>query len=157
MKQVSHRYNREEGEELDKVIHESYDDFVRLERRNLLITSSVILLSCVSELNPTRGAIFGFSFDGLNEKTYYLILAVIVFYFLSAFIIYGWPSYKRAINARKKIIENSMTITEFNKLISFDARTIFHNARYYSWTFLHFIMPSILGIISLLIAIFVVA
>ena len=157
MRQVSQRYNRKEGEELDKIIYESYDDFVRLERRNLLITSSVILLSCISGLNPTKGTIFGFSIDGLTEKTYYLALAAVVLYFLSAFIIYGFPSYKRALILRKQIIEDSMTLTEFDKLISFNLHTVFNNVRYYSWAFLHFILPTLLGAVSLLIAVIVVA
>lgn len=131
-KEISFRYNRKEGEELDKIIQESYDDFVRLERRNLLIASSALLLSGISGINPTSGSISGFSFNNLNERTYYLILGCIVLYFLFAFIIYAIPSFKRALKSRKEILKNSGLITHFDKKFSLKFPNLFHDARYHT-------------------------
>ena len=52
-KTVTTRYNPEEPEKLDSIISESYNNFVRLERRNLLAISSVILISYFGGADPT--------------------------------------------------------------------------------------------------------
>ncbi len=107
MKEKLTRYSPEEPEKLDKLIVESYDQLVQLERRNLLLVSAIVIFSAVTKINPTNGSILGVSFENLNQVHFYLGLTSLVIYFLIAYLVYGHPKFKATLNAKSEISEST--------------------------------------------------
>lgn len=61
----------------------------RLERRNLLIASTVGLLAGHVGLIPTRISALGLEFDAPAQSAFLVVLGLVVFYMASAFFIYS--------------------------------------------------------------------
>lgn len=153
MGKTEERFNPDEVKELDEAIRGSYNDFVRLERRNLLLSSSVILISAFSGLNPSKGSLFGFSFENLSPRNFYAILVVLTIYFLAAFWIYSIPTYKDAKQARQNILWGSGKLVYHKPWYSPFPQNFGSNARYYVWVFIHFILPVLAGVLSCVVGI----
>jgi hypothetical protein len=147
-KDITTRHNPKETEELDSIIRNSYDDFVRIERRNLLIASSTILIAWFSDLNPSKGTIFGFSFNSLSVESFYLIVLIVNFYFLVAFLIYAMPSYRNVNKMRKSIIEKSGTLQYQGHRFSLELPNLKNNTQYYTWVAVYFYLPVGLGVLA---------
>ena len=157
MSETKERFNPKEIGELDEVIRSSYNDFVRQERRNLLLLSSITFISVFSGINPSKGSILGLSFENLTEPTFYLILLVLTAYFLLAFLIYSVPNYRDAKQARRKIVSESGALEYSRPWYSIVPPNIGTDSRYFSWVFIHFGLPVIAGVISCIVAVFKIA
>jgi hypothetical protein len=157
MAETRERCNPNEVQELDEVIRSSYNDFVRQERRNLLLSSSITIIAAFSGLNPSKGAILGFTFDNLTSSAFFLILLVLTAYFLVAFLIYSVPNYRDAKEARKAIVASSHTLEYNRPWYSIVPPNIGTDSRYYSWVFIHFILPVLAGIVSCIVGVLKVA
>ncbi|WP_077343658.1 hypothetical protein [Pseudocolwellia agarivorans] len=153
MVETRERYNPNEVQELDEVIRSSYNDFVRLERRNLLLTSSVTIISAFSGLNPSKGSILGFTFENLTSSAFYLILLALTAYFMAAFLIYSVPNYRDAKEARKAIVAGSHTLEYSRPWYSIVPPNIGTDSRYYCWVFIHFILPVLAGLASCIVGV----
>lgn len=157
MSETKDRFNPKEIEELDEVILSSYNDFVRLERRNLLLSSSITIITAFSGINPSKGSILGFSFENLTESAFFAILLTITAYFLSAFLIYSVPNYRDAKQARRKIVSESGSLEYSRSWYSIVPPNIGTDSRYFSWVFIHFVLPVLAGLISCIIAVVKIA
>lgn len=153
MAEVNERFNPNEVKELDEIIRSSYNIFVRLERRNLLLVSAIAVISAYSGLNPSKGTLFGFSFENLTPSAFYLILTVLTLYFLVAFLIYSVPNFRDATQARKNILSESGALEYEKPWYSIVPPNIDTDARYFSWVFVHFILPVLSGLMSIAIGV----
>lgn len=151
MGDVKERLNESESEQVDELIRKSYSEFVRLERRNLLIVSSTILVSALAGLVPNEASILGLSFKKLTPGVFYGILVVLTIYFLAAFSIYSFPTYKEAKERRRKILKESSTLEYHKPWYSMMPPNMLSDSRYYFWMFLHFFLPIITGIASCIV------
>ncbi|MDZ7842163.1 MAG: hypothetical protein U5R46_15285 [Gammaproteobacteria bacterium] len=61
----------------------------RKERRNLLFAGTTGFLVSFAGIVPTKISAFGIELSTLDQKTFILLVAVVVFYFLIAFAVYG--------------------------------------------------------------------
>ncbi len=156
-KNVIRKYNSEESEEVDRIIIESYDDFVRLERRNLLLISMLVIFAGVSGLNPKAGSILGFTFNNLTENVFYLILLSLIIYFIVAFVTFSFPSFKKSLKQRKEILSNSHTLDYSTNIFDFGVLERIHGIRFYTWLAIYFILPVFLGVLSAAICIVKIA
>lgn len=153
MPEIKERFNPSEIEELDEIIRSSYNDFVRQERRNLLLCSSVTVIAAFSGLKSENFSLLGFTFTNLTESAFYLVLAVLTAYFLVAFLIYSEPHYRDAKRARRRIVSESGSIEYFRPWYSIVPSNIGTDSRYFVWLFVHFILPILAGIIALTTAV----
>ncbi len=148
MSETKQRHNPNEVKELDEVIRSSYNDFVRLERRNLLLCSSILIIAAFSGINPSKGSLLGFTFENLTPSAFYSILFVLTVYFLAAFLIYSVPNYRDAKQVRRNILSGSGTLEYNRPWYSIVPPNIRSDARYYGWVFIHFILPVFAGVVS---------
>ncbi|MEC8859284.1 MAG: hypothetical protein VYE29_04700 [Pseudomonadota bacterium] len=153
----STRYYPKEGLEIDELITSSYDAFVRLERRNLLIVSTTILFSFISSISPSESTVFGFTFNNLNESIYYTLLTILNLYFLSAFSIYAYPGYRASKNKRKEMLGKGMTITSQMRRWQIDLPNVGHSIRFNLWFFINFYLPVALGVLALVTGVYKIA
>ena len=142
-------------EKLDKHINGSYADFVRLERRNLLLFSGIILISAFAGFSPDNFSFSGASFSNLNEAVYFSILAIVTFYFLVAFVIFSYPNYREAIVTKAELTSSSHTL-EYSIAWYMLLATLWktNDIRYFSWIAMQYVLPCMLGIIAVFCAIF---
>ena len=154
---ITTRYNINETSDLDKIITTSYDNFTRLERRNLLIVSSITLISCVSGIDPSSGNAFGFNFTNLNKTTFYSISLALNIYFITAFSIYSWPLLRNALNERKETINKSGTLSYERRRFSLELPNFISNSRFQLWLFIHFFLPILSGVIASILCILIIA
>lgn len=152
MREIKERFNPKELEELDEVIRSSYNDFVRQERRNLLLLSSITIIAAFSGVNPTKGSIMGFSFESLTEPVFFTILLTLTVYFLAAFLIYSVPNYRDAKQARTKIVTESGSLEYSRPWYSIVPPNIGTDLKYFSWVFIHFVLPVVVAIVSCIIS-----
>jgi hypothetical protein len=156
-REIKERYNPNETNKLDDLIANSYDAFVRLERRNLLLISSVILISSFVELKPTNVSAFGFEFENLSLTTFYVISLLLNIYFIVSFIIYADPIFRDAIKLRRDIINNSGTLEYQRPWYFLTVPNFVSNSRFYIWISVHFILPVIMGFAACIIGVIKIA
>ncbi len=149
----TYKYSSKESEELDDLIVVSYDRFIQLERRNLLVISFVIIFSSVMNINPSKGSFLGLTFENFSSTDYYLTLLVLVVYFLSAFIVYGYPNYKLTLKKKDEIAKKAMTISSNVRIWHIEWSRLKLDFKYLSWLFLHYLLPVILGLLSIVMGI----
>lgn len=154
---ITTRINLNEKSDLDKIITNSYDNFTRLERRNLLIVSSITLISCVSGIDPSSGKAFGFNFTNMNTTTFYSIFLSLNIYFIAAFSIYSWPLLRNARNERKESINKSGTLTYQRHRFSLEWPNLISNSRFILWIFIHFVLPVLTGVVASILCILEIA
>jgi len=150
-KNINRTYSSKENELVNDIIVSSYDRFLMLERRNLIIASTCSIFSYITKLNPESGSFFGLTFRNLSEETYYFLLLLLNLYFIFAFLIYLTPSVSKSITQRKKLIDSSMRIQYKTSLLDFSHLKIMLNIKFYSWLFIHYILPIAMGLIALII------
>src|SRR5438132_929310 len=92
---ISMRFNPNEPRKLDEIIRGSYDDFVRLERRNLLAISSLTIFLFFGKAQSSEIIFWGVK---LQIETVHIFMALfsICFYFSLAYFIYAYPGYRDA-------------------------------------------------------------
>jgi len=156
-KTITSRFNTEEPEELDKIIRSSYDDFVRLERRNLIIISGIILISFFGDANPNDLALFGFKFPNLNTELLFTIMSLVCLYFLIAFMIYSYPNFRESRKTWKNLISNTMTATGQFHRFHIELVNALSTSRYLLWLVFQYIFPVFLGLTALIIGIYKIA
>ena len=152
-RQIKMRFNPNEPEELDKIITGSYDDFVRMERRNLLLVSSVTLFSYLANIKPTEAKFLGFSFDNFNESNFFLILLTLTIYFLFAYTIYAIPSFRFSLKSWNSAKGKAMGIAGDKHRFSIEFKNIASSGRFLLWVFINYILPILAGIIASVFAI----
>lgn len=144
-KEIHMRYSSHESGNLDQIIIGSYDDFVRMERRNLLLTACILIFSYFSEIVPNTGGVFGFSFENLNEKIFYSVLFCVVAYFFLAFTVYAYPSYRKSKNEWVNVKNSAMKIISESYRPSVQIRNVLSSCRFQLWLFIHYYLPLLFG------------
>lgn len=147
---ITSRFNPEEAEQLDSIISGSYDNFVRLERRNLLAASSVMLLSYFGGANPSSFNLPFVELPNLNVTMLFASLLFICLYFLIAFVIYAYPGYRASKKSWKELTSNTMQITSNIHRFPIEIDVFLSSSRYYIWLSFNYIFPVILGVMALL-------
>jgi hypothetical protein len=153
MQEKSYKYSPHEAEEIDDLIASSYDRFIQLERRNLLVVSFVTVFSALTNINPLKGTLLGLSFENFDVSNYYNSLLVLAVYFLSAFVIYGYPNYRIATRNKGNISKKAMTITRTVSCLHVEWSRLKIDLKYYLWVFIHCLFPVISGCLAILICI----
>jgi len=153
-KNYTTRYNPEESNELDNIIRGSYDDFVRLERRNLLATSTLIVIVFHGGLNPETLSFFGASFSHLSASTLFLLLGLVCLYFLFAFSIYSYPGYRSANKKWKELTSETMTISGSVSWYALHKDNFISTTRFTIWLSFNYLLPIALGFYALLISVY---
>ena len=147
------KFNPEASEKLDNIIRDSYDDFVRMERRNLLIVSSISIFSYFVNIDLKNSSIFGLKILNMNETVFLILLILLSLYFLVAFIIYAIPGFNSAKKEWKEVMKHAMIFSSNHLQISTLLRHSSSTVRYYIWLFLNYIFPSLLGLIAIIMLI----
>ncbi len=150
---ITTRYNSEEADGLDSIIGESYDNFVRLERRNLLATSSITLISYFGDVKPASFNLSLFELPGLSVNMLFTILLLTCIYFFIAFVIYAYPSFRESKQSWKELTSKTVQITSEYNWYYFDREVLLSDSRYYLWLFFNYIFPVVLGYLAILAAI----
>ena len=153
MKEKTYKYSPHEPDELDAAIIESHDRLVQLERRNLLVVSFVLLFSYITSLNPAKATFLGLTFDHFSEKHFYLILVVLILYFLTACLVYGYPKFRTSIKSKKETLSKAMTITTNVSWWHIEWPRIWLDIRYWAWLSFHYLLPIAVSIIAIFIGI----
>ncbi len=149
MKEKTYKYSPNESEDVDAIIIESYDKLVQLERRNLLVVSFIVFFSALSNINPTKGALLGFTFDKFSEKHFYITLIALIIYFLSAYLVYGYPKFKSTIKSKKESKKQAMTITSNVNWWHLEWPRIRIDLKYWVWLSFHYLLPIVMAIIAI--------
>ncbi len=145
------RFNPNEPTELDTIIRGSYDDFVRLERRNLLVTSSVIHISFYGKINPIEFTLSGFKFPNIDVHMLFCILLSICLYFLIAYMVYAYPGFRDSNNKWKVLKSNAMQIKGERHRLPIEWKNALSSARYGLWIFFNYVLPVVVGLSALTI------
>src|SRR5437879_5024963 len=109
-KEVSMRYNSNEPTKLDDIVRGSYEDFVRLERRNLLAISSLTLFFIFGKAQPSDVVFLGFKLPHIDAANMFAVLFFVGLYFLVAYSIYAYPGYRAAKLDWKVLKDSAMQI-----------------------------------------------
>jgi amino acid transporter len=64
-------------------------DVARKERRNLLIASTTAILAATMGLAPAHISALGIEFSPPAQSSFVVLVALIVVYFIAAFVLYG--------------------------------------------------------------------
>jgi hypothetical protein len=150
---INERHNPDARVKLDTLINGSYAGFVRLERRNLLLFSGITLISIFAGFSPDNFSFSGATFSNLSETSFFCILAVITFYFLTAFVIFSYPNYREAVIFRAGLYGSSQTFeysVVWYQLLGTLWRT--KDIRYFSWITMQYVLPCIVGVIAIVCA-----
>ena len=153
MTEKTYKYSPDEPEKLDNLIVESYDNLVQLERRNLLLVSSIVLFSVFANIDPASADFLGLTFKNFSEMHFYVGLSFLVFYFLVAYFVYGYPSFKAALKAKKEISKKSMAITRNIKWHEIMWRRLSLDFKYIFWLVFHYIFPIFFGCFAIIVGV----
>ncbi|VUD69403.1 hypothetical protein TDB9533_04770 [Thalassocella blandensis] len=151
MREKTYKYSPNESGELNEQIEGSYIRFLQLERRNLLVVSFVLLFSFYTDINPEKGTFLGLSFGSFKESHYYLTLVFLLLYFLCAFVIYGLPQYKSALEKKTEIAGKAATISINVGWWHIEWSRLRLDIKYHSWLAFHYYLPVIAGLIALVL------
>lgn len=154
---IKRRNNLDEPEDLDSIIVESYDSFVRLERRNLLVSSSVTLIAYFGD--ATTG-IFNTSimrFPAMSENMLFTILIITSLYFLVAYLIYAYPGYRTSKNKWKKLTSSQIEITSNFHLLHIEKEMVLSDSRFLIWQFISFYLPVLMGLMAIAVGLLKIA
>ena len=151
-KQVYMRFNPSEPSKLDNIIRGSYDDFVRLKRRNLLAISSLTLFFIFGKAQPSEVIFFGVKLPHIDAANLFTALFLVSLYFSIAYFIYAYPNYRDAKSKWKELKNSAMQIIGNKHRLSIEAKNLLSTTRYYSWLFVNYIFPFLLGVISTVLA-----
>ena len=152
-KTIKTRFHKDEADRLDKIISDSYDDFVRMERRNLLTVSSITLISFIGNVNPKDLKIIGFEFPNINASMLFVLLSITCLCFLIAFIIYAYPGYREASKQWVEISENTVTMSGQFSWLPAKVEDLLSTARYKSWLLFNYFLPILVGVSSLIVGV----
>lgn len=152
MAQKTYSYSPKEPEEIDNLIVDSYNQLVQLERRNLLLVSSVVLFSALTKINPTTASFLGVTFDNLSEKHFYIGFIALILYFLTAYLIYGYPKFKSTLKAKAEISKKSMQISRNIRWFEIEWIRLILDLKYRFWLLFHYIFPVLFGIFAIVVA-----
>ena len=154
---ISMRSNSDEPEELDKIIRGSYDDFVRLERRNLLATSAITLIFFFGKVTPKNLPVAGFDFPNVDARMLFVILFFACLYFLTAYMIYAYPGFRDARNKWRILKSQAMQITGNRHRLPIEGKNFLSSARYTLWLLFNYALPVVAGVSALAIGVCKVA
>lgn len=148
---VSMRFNPDESTELDKIVRGSYDDFVRLERRNLLASSAITLIFFFGNVEPTEIVYAGVSFPAIDTRMLFFILFFICLYFLAAYMIYAYPGFRDVMSKWKALKAKGMQIVGDRHRWSIEWKNFLSNTRYALWLFFNYALPILVGVSALVV------
>ena len=154
---VSMRFNPNESRELDKIIRGSYDDFVRLERRNLLATSAITIIFFFGNIKPKNVTLSGFEFPDIDTRMLFIILFFTCLYFLVAYMIYAYPGFRDAMNKWKNLKSQAMQISGNRHRLPIEWKNSLSSARYTLWLFFNYALPVFAGVSALAVGVCKVA
>ncbi|WP_373020659.1 hypothetical protein [Thiomicrorhabdus sp.] len=143
-----------EPEKIDSIMRNSYDDFVRMERRNLLAISSAIIFAFWSNVSGEID-FFGLKFTGIDPSFLFGILFLICLYFLIAFSIYAYPGYRTARQEWKEQTSHLGSIAFEKSLFQrLFCKANLSSLRYMTWLHFTYAFPIAIGFLSLLLCIY---
>lgn len=148
-KQVSTRFDPKEADKLDEIIRGSYDDFVRLERRNLLAVSVLIFLAFFGNIVGNNIVLLGISFPNIDTGMMFIILLAGCVYFLIAYAVYAYPGFRCSWKKWKGLTSGGMVISGEKHRWPIEINNFFSSMRYFSWLFVNYIFPIIMGFVAL--------
>jgi hypothetical protein len=153
IKRVS--WDSEQVEKLDDLVRNSFSEFVRKERRNLLISSSVAMIACVGKVTTNEVSALGMKFTSLTPSVVYQALAGICTYSLLSFWLYALPEYR---SARKTWDEDRQTkplkTNGDTAQVGMTRENFFTIYRYSVWLSFEYVFPVLYGAISILLCIY---
>jgi len=150
---ITTRFNPNEADGLDSIISQSYDNFVRLERRNLLAASSVMLVSYFGGANPTSINLPFIELPNLNVSMLFTLLLLTCMYFLIAFVIYAYPGYRVSKKGWNELTSKSMQITSEFHRFHIEKEVFLSTSRFYIWLFVNYMLPITMGLAAILIGV----
>lgn len=156
-KSVFIRFNPNEPAELDKIIRGSYDDFVRLERRNLLAASAITFISSFGKIYPNDVTLSGVGLPGIDASMLFTVLFISCLYFLTAYMVYAYPGFREAMNKWKVLKSEAMQISGNKHRPPIEADNILSNARYTLWLNFNYVLPVIVGAFALAVGAYEIA
>lgn len=154
---ITTRYNPNEADGLDSIISQSYENFVRLERRNLLASSSVTLVSYFGGANPTQIHLPYIELPNLSTSMLFTSLMLICLYFLVAFVIYAYPGFRAAKKGWEKLTSDTMQITSNFHRFHIEIDVFLSTSRFYSWLFVNYALPVFMGVAAIALGIHKIA
>ena len=143
--------NPEDSKKLDEIIRESYDVFIRLERRNLLIISSLMIFTSIHKFTFEKVNVLGVFVNNVSFNDFSIVLFFTCLYFIFAFSVYAYPSYNSSQEKWSRIKNERMKIISNKHRWSLEIKNHFLGFRYFMWMFIHYIFPLIFGFIALVL------
>lgn len=153
MVEIQERWSSDEKNKINEMINGSYSDFVRLERRNLLLVSSVTIISLIAAISPDKVSVAGINFENFTPTSYYFVLLLLIIYFMAAFWIFSFPKYQEIISVREKVKKNAITL-EYSVPWYSAAVALFKlsDAKFLLWISIHYYLPIAIGSVAFLVA-----
>lgn len=146
---ITTRFNPNEADGLDSIVSQSYDNFVRLERRNLLASSSVMLISYYGGATPTQIHLPYIELPNLSTSMLFTSLTLLCLYFLVAFVIYAYPGFRAAKNNWKELTSKTMQITSNFRRFHIEKEVFLSTSRFYSWMLVNYALPVFMGVTAI--------
>ncbi len=146
---ITTRFNSEEAEHLDSIITNSYSDFVRLERRNLVAASCVMLLAYFGNASPSNVNLPFIKLPNLNITMLFTALLLTCLYFLLAFIIYAYPGYRESKKNWEELTSETFQITSNFRWYHIEKDVFLSTSRFYIWLFFNYLLPVAMGLLAL--------
>lgn len=147
---IHFRTTHHQHDKIDEINKKTYDDFVRLERRNLLITSFISIFLCISNVDTSKLNFVGIQFDKLSNATLLITISLLTLYFLIMFIISMIPYYRTAKKEWHEILKkltprgtNSISYAIKGKVNSYIA-----SLRFQTWIVFNYLFPIFLALLS---------
>jgi hypothetical protein len=103
-------HSLEHQQAIDQLIQNSFSDYVRKERRNLLFLSALSGFLGLANIHPSEVSALGLRITDLKPKFIYGSLLLLCIYFLLAFWLHADPEYRKA---RGGIRESFRHLNEF--------------------------------------------
>ena len=147
------QWNPEEKNKINEIIDGSYSHFLRLERRNLLLVSSITIVSIITAISPNQVSVAGINFERFTETTYYSVLFTLISYFLVAFWIFFSPKHEEVISIRKKLKSGAFVLEYSESLYSSTIAILkLSDIKFILWLVIQYYLPLAIGCLAALCA-----
>jgi hypothetical protein len=155
MAMKSAEWDPKQTQKLDDLIQTSFSDFVRRERRNLILAASISLFVCASKAVPTEASLLIFKIEKLSPRHTYAFLLVICIYTALGFWLYALPEFRKAVtewNSDSK--KHKLSIDGNQALWQIHRDNLATAFRYRTWVSFEYMFPIFLSAAAILFLIF---
>lgn len=143
-------YDPDESARLDELVASAFSEWVRRERRNLVLFASVSLFVAITGVTPSEAGILGLSFpEGSAQKNVSVFLLLATGYFLAGFWIYASPEYKAARAVRRKQQRERLLIESNRSLRHIALGNFLGAGRYNFWITYEYNLPRWMGVLAI--------